>query len=924
MADPGLTLTEQQPATADAGVVVDGQPPSDLWRDIARTDGFQEFLVRTIRKTFSERTATEVYHLLEEVGVAALDGAYADLCIRVARGDERALWTLLRTTADFGQPRSRRTELGVGIDAPLQAVSDGPLAVLGLAGEPATITARVRRTFEDQRAEQRRAVCRLLAALAQVCDLRIVASSITARFLRQCHREDLPGVSETYIGSRGAGRIADLVEQAYRTLDPTGRPVSILREIAGDPATTRSYHALAANTQVSRARVRQCVGQLRDHELVATFDGPDGTTVELLPTGGELIARLDRQIGRQRRLDDCVSEAGQSTDHGRVTPPAHEGTSSAEREGESDAVASAEDEEYASRRDWVRGPVDVRYLSRREHAAAVASARTDGIGLVDHPIEPQTDGRQPGWSYDEDVETLAVTAEYHNPCQYAVATARALASEKTFQHVLTPDRLDGEHGDLSGLNVNYIDVLRNARNLGWLPDRAVNGEGYVEQLRGAREDLLDLARKMCHADRQGDDERYSALRSELTSLAHGLAGTIVHLLDLVGVDVVHEVRLPHFRRDRFSDDAFRADLAEHLATRISIQSRYAQFVTYRQLYESRPQKRENSLSVTVDAADPFGSLVGSIAVVGPGVTDLEADLRQAVRNPAEIHENAPEFALRVPINDRTDARPAYAQVVTSLCRAKAIRPTRAAVSIFRAVTGSPYDVAAALAALAPETKAPGREIHLDEIRYALSSLDPSRILPATPPTVSKVVHALLKATEPLSQRELADRAAVSTKSVRRHRGVLEALDLVREVDRGLRFSLPFRKERGSRETKAILPWYAVDSPDREWYLTLGDVLFEVVVTVIDEPARLGDPTDPIGGPFFAAHTRVDLDQLTGSEALPWLAPWVRVVETLLDRGNDHENEVETETPDDKRLPDSNAEPRSVIMGEIPSQTALSS
>jgi len=174
------------------------------------------------------------------------------------------------------------------------------------------------------------------------------------------------------------------------------------------------------------------------------------------------------------------------------------------------------------------------------------------------------------------------------------------------------------------------------------------------------------------------------------------------------------------------------------------------------------------------------------------------------------------------------------------------------------------------------------------------------------------------------QRELAARAGVSTKSVRRHRGVLEAVDLVRESKGGLRFSLPFREERGTRKATSLLSWYAANPPDRECSLSLGEVLFEVVGTVIAEPARLGDPTDPIGGPFFAAHTRVDLDQLTGSEALPWLAPWVRVVETLLDRGNDHENEVETETPDDKRLPDSNAEPRSVIMGEIPSQTALSS
>ena len=126
----------------------------------------------------------------------------------------------------------------------------------------------------------------------------------------------------------------------------------------------------------------------------------------------------------------------------------------------------------------------------------------------------------------------------------------------------------------------------------------------------------------------------------------------------------------------------------------------------------------------------------TVVTTGQSPTDvndsIRDDLRQAVRNPAEVHDDAPEFALQVPIKDRTDARPAYAQTATSLCRAKELRLTRAAVSILRALTGSPYDVAAALAALAPETKASGREIHLDEIRYALSSLGTGSILPAAP------------------------------------------------------------------------------------------------------------------------------------------------------------------------------------------------
>ena len=117
-----------------------------------------------------------------------------------------------------------------------------------------------------------------------------------------------------------------------------------------------------------------------------------------------------------------------------------------------------------------------------------------------------------------------------------------------------------------------------------------------------------------------------------------------------------------------------------------------------------------------------------------------------------------------------------------MCEAKDLTATRTAVTLARAFAGSPYDAADALHTLTPESKAPGREIAPDELRYALSTLSPGRILPDTAPTVSKVVHALLTTAESLNQRDLADRAGVSTQSVRNHRNILEAFDLLRETE----------------------------------------------------------------------------------------------------------------------------------------------
>ena len=185
-------------------------------------------------------------------------------------------------------------------------------------------------------------------------------------------------------------------------------------------------------------------------------------------------------------------------------------------------------------------------------------------------------------------------------------------------------------------------------------------------------------------------------------------------------------------------------------------------------------------------------------------------------------------------------------------------------------------------------------------------------MPDAPPTVSKVVHALLTAVEPLSQRELADRTGVSPRSVRTHRDVLEAFDLVREVDGGLRFALPFHEERmdADRDRRAaVLPSYATANPDYDGLTWGSDVLFRVVERLIGDPSRLADPSDPIGGVFFdPGGFDAVTDRLCRPDAWPWLAPWLSVVEALLDIDG------ETDETGDRSPP--------IIMGTDPNQRAI--
>ena len=187
-------------------------------------------------------------------------------------------------------------------------------------------------------------------------------------------------------------------------------------------------------------------------------------------------------------------------------------------------------------------------------------------------------------------------------------------------------------------------MLRNSRCLGYLKDADATPEDYTDALLEAAEDLGDLTRDLHHENYE-DCNRF---RADILREAQGLAGTIVHLLDSANVDVVREARIPRFSRDFGKSQ--QADLAETLSVGASIQSRYGESTAYRQLLESREDKRESAIPPTVDADDPFGELIGSFVVVGKSVDQLADPLRRRLSN-REVHEDAPEFSVPIPIEE---------------------------------------------------------------------------------------------------------------------------------------------------------------------------------------------------------------------------------------------------------------------------------
>ena len=868
-----LILTHQPPLSPLVEIHAD-DTAHRLWRQIALNNDFQRGFVAAVGDLIGDldhRSQRE--ERLREVDVTALGGVYAGMIPSLIRPDAQ-FFEVLRQNAQFGTPG--RSVAGWHVD--FREVADGPLAVLRESDRTPTIAVRVDDAFGELRAEYREDIVWLLAELARAVDLRIVATGRWQRRLAHEYREQLPAVSEQCSAALNAGAIAEQVETARDVLNPDGRKVRILRQLTEEASETLSYNELYALHQTTKGAVRQCLttgeNSLTELGLVETFPraSENGNAVELLAAGRKLLDRLDAETGRQQRLEAVVSDSGNPSDDSRVTPPAREGRPCPAAEAEACCAESGcgGDDGAGAAPDRHRLPFhhQVRSAARHRYAAAAGSATDGGITLVDHPIGVKDDRGEPHWYYNHEADRLLVGAEYDDPMQWWVCIALALANPRTFRHVLTPDRF--ETGKLGDLLANHADLLRNSRCLGYLKDADATAEDYTDALLEAAEDLRELTRDLHHENYE-DRNRF---RADILREAQGLAGTIVHLLDLADVDVVREARIPRFSRD--FDESQQSDLAETLSVGASIQSRYGESTAYRQLLESREDKRESAIPPTVDADDPFGELIGSFVVVGKSVDQLADRLRRHLSN-RDIHEDAPEFAVPIPVEEAPD-RPQTAQAVQVMCRQKSIRPTRAATSMLAALTGTPYDVARALHNLGPETKAPGRKLRLDEVRYGLSALEPTRLLPEMgKPALSRIVHALLVAQTPLVQSELADRADVSSRSVRTYTDRLAAFDFIQQTEAGWRFTLPFHtdEERG----EGILPEFvATDTNSTATGIFPRHVLAEAVHDLLG-PDRYADPDDPIGGALFGNPGEV-IPALR--EGCDWLDPWITVVQTLID------------------------------------------
>jgi len=785
----GLSLTDQTSAETITTVELDGRSPTDVWADLSSSDTFQAELVNAVLDAGQERTYLEYYDRLEKAEIDALHGSLRSLITRTANGDKSALWSLLRETEQLGKGHSGITD----------AVDVARLFGLALENEPdretPTVAFVIDPEFREQRANQRREICEIVAELSQGVDVHLVGTTLSQRWLLEKHRTDLP-VSRGCITTPTHGPLSEAIDRALDELNPDGRKVKILRQLADEPNGTLSRQQLENIHNVDRSRLSQVLvadeNSLTNLGLVTEYESGNGRKVQLLEAGREYLSEVSQQI----TLNESVSGTGNSNSQTTCTP----------KNGKGDG--------------WDGQFYRTAGQSRPNKEATVATGQETDVCIVKEPVElDQTEKERKSKlvEYDEDRNVATVSVRAGEGLPYLVSVATALATPWFLDDTLPNERI-------TSLEEPAM-ILREARNIGWLSDRALDNP---DELRNAlvewSDDLEDLSTEFHHAT--GDDKK--ALGSQLMKESHGLAGSIVHLLDAAGIDIVREIRVPKGR-----DVSKLENLSESIARSALIQSRYGVFAPYRHILETDSGKP--LLSPEVDATDPNGSLIGSFVIRGKDVHRLKQPLEMALSSPGEFLDNLPAFSI--PVSIREADRREFSLTTTRVLRSKNLRPTREAVSILHALTGSPYDVARALDQLRAEDSV--RDVRPDEIRYALGTLEAERILPGQSPTVSKVVYELLQATEPLTQAELADRAGVSARSVRNNRDTLEALGIVTVDTHGWRLNLSFRTTEERRNP--VVPEFVGSA-----FIDAVDALLETSLP----PERYADPNDELGKVLF--------------------------------------------------------------------------
>jgi len=883
--DPGLTV--RYSPRSDPDFDIDGDASVLQFHRNLLAAGFDEVIAASLCDLDGEGLG-DWRALLHSRGINALDGhladvlasATADLSART-RGrstDGHRLTHALQTLSRLGDGTVD------GVPSTLADLDNAIPPLLADTGVTPTVSVRLGISWASRRRAQRERLLQWLVRLGFGARVELVVSEAAAYRIAHTHRAVVPAHVLTTICNRGrtppapisaepsscADQRSDTAAAAIDALDRTGRPFGVLNTLADSAPHALSYRDLTRSMALDSPPYEAVRTLASEYGVVERTDRADGTTVvSLRPAGLDVVRRLSSSTKGSNGTPDLpradggqisasVSDSPQNSPSMPYCPDKDEGgdlgvQTTLDALPTTDRPAGEHDAATADANrveNWQTGLITPQWAPRSRWVPAVTAASTADLSLVsaDLDLDIDRDGRAPAISWDRDQEVVYAGAEYHNPMQAAVTLAHGLTCEQLWSSGEFENRI-GE--DLSGLAISDHRVLRNATRLGWFPNTVQNGTDVHAKLRSARDELLDLSRQLAHTD---DPNDRTDLRAALASKALGLIGVVVHILDLVDVDVVLDYRIDDLSR-HFSADGNttrRADLVSHLQKLTAICSRDGAWVAYAQLLEQRAYVRADGWTLHANPGGDVATPVCSLVVHGGGVEQLEPDLLNTFSESTTVHPEAPPLRLDVTIQAGITHHQ-LASTTRRMLRSRGLHPTCTATAIVAGLFADPFGLAAAIHwGLARES--PERTVYLDEIRRVLAAAGGEQLSSELAPSARAGIIELARAEKPLSQAELCRRAEISTQSWRNHRTGLVAADWIREGDGGWRLALPFATERHDEVSIADPPWWLQTASD----ISVGDVgresrrptdVLEWLLFdrgMLADQSRIHDPTDPIG------------------------------------------------------------------------------
>jgi len=882
----------------DADVVLEDPTaaPTKLWRAIASEAVIEEATEHAVRTLLSGVDRAEAVETLIEEGV---NEPFAHVAADAAKDDREGsegTWSGLHDTV-------RSPATSPMPDGGVDSILDGPVMLFATSGVEPTLSVDLGEGFMSAPPKRRKTLLGFLTDLSAGFTVRLVCGPVISRALYQQHDTDLPAstVNEARKQGRvGVGTVAaptpvdDVVDEAFDEVawdDPAWR---VLETIVEEPREERAYSALYNDVRindVSDSAIRKQLGRLASAGMIervrggdryvarvtqAGIQAADQRAVELGGDGCPNARDSDTRVceGESAGGSGCGGNRDASSDRSESDAGSTAGVNDPPKSSAEAVLSPGEGGRPPSPRSIPDRAPESSYLPRRRHDAVAATADGGDVALLDHDVDRKPHPGDRWVSFDEDRQEIVVEVEAHHSrtASTAVRLAAALTSNKLLYHAVDlPARID-DGGPMEGFDVNRV-VLRKGHCLGYLPDSINSGAEYADRLREERQKLLSEAGQLVGSD---GDYRPDIAASVLPD-AVGLVSTTIRIYELLGLDVVVNLTVPDWNRNLNPEkEERRASFRKLLSYLTTINATHGVYPMYRKLYERREEKREDALrGPAVDPSDPTGELLGSWVLSGPGISDFAEDLEHLAS--WDVHVNAiedeREFAVDLDIVQGWSRQVAI-RVTNRVLERKNLQLSSKTTDALLALLNSPFSVARAIDRLGKEPLGKERRLHLDEIRWTISTLDLEEIVPNAGIAVQKIVSTLLSASSPLSTAELADEADVSEETIRTHRDRLKALGLVVLEEQGTgqatvhRISLPSRDERDDEGAPTL-------GPDEDLNHVSHHV--EEVLNQLGESIAVSHPSvwDQLWSPGGD-----DIDVVWSIEGWEWLRRWADYLAAL--------------------------------------------